>query len=53
LLVYIGTYFGAKSKGIYGRRGSTPRPARWVRRLAAETPSDFLAVHHAAASCIR
>ncbi len=46
LLVYIGTYTGAKSKGIYMSRLDAASGALSPPELAAETPSpSFLAVH--------
>ena len=46
LLVYIGTYTGAKSKGIYLSRLDAASGALSPPELAAETPSpSFLAVH--------
>jgi 6-phosphogluconolactonase len=45
LLVYIGTYTGATSKGIYVSRLNTTTGALSAPQLAAETPSpSFLAV---------
>ncbi len=46
LLVYIGTYTGAKSKGIYVSRLDPVSGALSAPELAAETPGpSFLAVH--------
>lgn len=46
LLVYIGTYTGAKSKGIYVSRLDLKSGSLGTPELAAETPSpSFLAVH--------
>ncbi len=46
LLVYIGTYTGAKSKGIYVSRLDPATGALRAPELAAELPSpSFLAVH--------
>jgi 6-phosphogluconolactonase len=46
LLVYIGTYTGAKSQGIYVSRLDAASGALSPPELAAETPSpSFLAVH--------
>jgi 6-phosphogluconolactonase len=46
LLVYIGTYTGAKSQGIYVSRLDAASGALGPPELAAETPSpSFLAVH--------
>ena len=46
LLVYIGTYTGAKSKGIYVSRLDAATGALSPPELAAETTSpSFLAVH--------
>src|SRR3954466_832727 len=48
LLVYFGTYTGAKSKGIYVSRLDLSSGALSAPQLAAETPSpSFLAVHPA------
>lgn len=45
LLVYIGTYTGAKSKGVYVTRLNVATGALSAPQLAAETPSpSFLAV---------
>ena len=54
VLVYLGTYTGKESKGIYVSRLDMTTGALSPPQLAAETPSpSYLAIHPTRRSCMR